>query len=95
MKLLITPTIPRKINTINKDNHTFLCVCGIMYGLKLYKSIDLNGLYDSIKHDLNHSFTDEQYLNKFDLVTDFGSCEHVFNIAEAYKLTHPINSGDC
>ena len=58
-------------------------------GLKT-KSIDLNGLYDSIKHDLNHSFTDEQYLNKFDLVTDFGSCEHVFNIAEAYKTMHKL-----
>ena len=62
----------------------------ILTDLKLYKSIDLNGLYDSIKHDLNHSFTDEQYLNKFDLVTDFGSCEHVFNIAEAYKTMHKL-----
>ena len=62
----------------------------ILTDLKLYKSIDLNGLYDSIKHDLNYSFTDEQYLNKFDLVTDFGSCEHVFNIAEAYKTMHKL-----
>lgn len=56
----------------------------------LYKSIDLNGLYNSIKHDLNHPFTDEEYINKFDLVTDFGSCEHVFNVAEAYKTMHKL-----
>tara|TARA_B100002051_G_C16744901_1_gene646877 strand:- start:7061 stop:7948 length:888 start_codon:yes stop_codon:yes gene_type:complete len=58
--------------------------------VNFYKSIDLNGLYHSIKHDLNFPFTDQEYLNRFDLVTDFGSCEHVFNVAEAYKTMHKL-----
>ena len=39
---------------------------------------------------MNKPFTDKKYLNKFDLVTDFGNNEHVFNIGEAYKTMYEL-----
>lgn len=59
-------------------------------GIKDYKAIDLTGEHDSIPLDLNKELTDKSLFNKFDLVTDFGSCEHVFNISECYRTIHNI-----
>lgn len=43
-----------------------------------------------IKHDLNLPFNDEDHLNKYDLVTDFGNNEHPFNVYETYKTMHNL-----
>ncbi len=59
-------------------------------GIKEYTSIDINGEYNSIPHDLNEPFTDKSKFNKFDIITDFGSCEHVFNVGECYKTIHNL-----
>lgn len=42
--------------------------------------------------DLNFKYDDKKIIKnkKYDLVTDFGNNEHVFNIAEAYKLAHEL-----
>jgi len=44
----------------------------------------------AIAHDLNTPFSDPAHLGKYDLVTDHGSCEHAFNIAEAYRTLHRL-----
>tara|TARA_B100001964_G_scaffold198630_1_gene224494 strand:- start:68 stop:958 length:891 start_codon:yes stop_codon:yes gene_type:complete len=59
-------------------------------GFKEYKSIDINGNFGAIPHDLNKPFKDTSLYNKFDVVTDFGSCEHVFNISECYRTMHNL-----
>ena len=59
-------------------------------GFNNYQSIDLNGELGAVVHDLNKPFEDKSKFNKFDIVTDFGSCEHVFNIAESYKTMHNL-----
>ena len=59
-------------------------------GIKEYQSIDINADYGAIAHDLNKPFEDRSKFNKFDIVTDYGSCEHVFNIAECYRTMHNL-----
>ena len=59
-------------------------------GIKEYQSIDINADYGATVHDLNKPFEDKSKFNKFDIVTDHGSCEHVFNIAECYRTMHNL-----
>ena len=59
-------------------------------GIKDYKSIDISGTHGAIVHDLNKPFNDTSMFNKFDIATDFGSCEHVFNVSECYKTLHKL-----
>jgi len=59
-------------------------------GIKEYQCMDTNGDYGSIVHDLNKPFEDKSKFNKFDIVTDHGTTEHVFNIAECYKTMHNL-----
>ena len=54
-------------------------------GVKNYKCSDINKTYDSVYIDLNKPLTNKKLLKKFDLVTDYGNNEHVFNVGEAYK----------
>ena len=55
-----------------------------------YQSIDLSGELGAIVHDLNYPFEDKSKYNMYDIVTDFGSCEHVFNVGECYKTMHKL-----
>ena len=59
-------------------------------GIKEYQCMDINGDYGAIAHDLNKPFEDKSKFNKFDIVTDHGASEHVFNIAECYKTMHNL-----
>ena len=59
-------------------------------GLSEYTCIDVNQEHGAIGHDLNLPFLDKSKYNNFDVVTDFGSCEHVFNVVEAYKTMHNL-----
>jgi len=61
-----------------------------LLGAQEYSSIDLNGEQGSIRHDLNLPLEDARYYNKYDLVTDLGCNEHIFNIAEAYRTMHRL-----
>ena len=79
----------------NSKNWPFSPRCPSKYlykalGLDEYSSIDLSGEHESIVHDLNEPFEDKSLFNKFDITTDFGSCEHVFNVAECYKTMHKL-----
>jgi len=79
----------------NIDNYPNQPRCTSKYfyqslGFKEYECIDINTKHNAIKHDLNKPFKDESKFNKFDLVTDFGACEHVFNIAECYTTMHNL-----
>jgi len=59
-------------------------------GIKEYQCMDINGDYGAIAHDLNKPFEDKSKFNKFDIVTDHGCSEHIFNIAECYKTMHNL-----
>ena len=61
-----------------------------LLGTKHYQSIDANQDFGAIPHDLNLPFTDETLYNQFDLLTDHGTNEHVFNIAEAFRTMHRL-----
>lgn len=63
-------------------------------GIKNYKCSDINKSHDSIYLDLNKPLTDKKLLRKFDLVTDFGNNEHVFNVGEAYKTMYNLTNKD-
>ena len=75
---------PKAPRTSSKYLYEFLL------NTKEYSSLDLNGLHGAIKHDLNKPLLDKKLFNKYDLVTDFGSCEHVFNVSEAYRTLHNL-----
>lgn len=62
-----------------------------LLGVEKYVSLDLNEEHGSIKHDLNEPFTDARHLGAFDLVTDHGTNEHAFNIAETYRTMHRLS----
>lgn len=69
------------------------CSARSFYGLlgaDEYRCIDLNKVYGAIPHDLNAPFTDASLYERFDLVTDHGTNEHVFNVAETYRTMHRL-----
>ena len=59
-------------------------------GVLEYQCVDVNGDHGAINHDLNYELTTTELFGKFDLVTDHGACEHVFNVAEAYRTLHKL-----
>lgn len=61
-----------------------------LLGIKDYHCIDLNQVYGAIPHDLNQPLDDSSMHAQFDLVTDHGTNEHVFNIAETYRTMHRL-----
>ncbi len=58
-------------------------------GAKRYESIDLDDDRATYKRDLNMPITD---LPEFDVVTNFGTTEHVFNIGEALRTIHRVTT---
>lgn len=54
-----------------------------------YTSIDLNKENNCLVHDLSKPLPDELN-NKFDLVTNFGTSEHVTDLYECYKNIHNL-----
>lgn len=61
-----------------------------MLGVENYSSIDMGGEFEAIPHDLNLPFEDSRLYGSYDLVTDYGTCEHVFNTVEAYRTMHRL-----
>jgi SAM-dependent methyltransferase len=59
-------------------------------GIKEYVSIDMNKEHGSISLDFNLPLEDTSLYPQFDLVTDYGACEHAFNIAETYRTMHRL-----
>lgn len=61
-----------------------------LLGVRNYDCIDINGEHGAISHDLNYPLKEQALVGKYDLVTDHGSCEHIFNVAQAYRTMHEV-----
>ena len=87
------PNYCRKDFTPWKWPHQPRCSAEKFYkllGIREYTCIYLNKNFGSIPHDLNEPFLDESLYGKFDMATDFGCAEHIFNMPEAYKTIHKL-----
>ena len=75
-----------------KNKHNFSTkdyFCSI--GFKDYKSIDINGAYESFQFDLNKNISKTYNFNqKYDLVINNGTGEHVFNQYELFLNFHNL-----
>ena len=56
-----------------------------MFGVTRYASVDLLDHRANWKQDFNHRF---KLPRRFDIVTNFGTAEHVFNIANVFASIH-------
>jgi len=57
-----------------------------------YASIDINGSPDSIPLDLNYDALPGWAQKKFDVVTNFGTTEHIANQLNAFKIIHDLTA---
>jgi hypothetical protein len=57
-----------------------------------YASIDVDGTPGSIPLDLNYDSAPPELEQKFDLVTNFGTTEHVANQLNAFKVIHDLTA---
>jgi hypothetical protein len=57
-----------------------------------YASIDVDGTPGSILLDLNYDRVPPELEQKFDLVTNFGTTEHVANQLNAFKVIHDLTA---
>ena len=55
-----------------------------------YNAIDIDNSPHSIMLDLNHDSVPAASLNAFDLVTNYGTTEHVANQLNAFKIIHDL-----
>ena len=55
-----------------------------------HTSIDIKGKRGSVPLDLSKPITDERYLNRFDILTNFGTSEHVDNQFECWRNIHNL-----
>lgn len=58
-----------------------------LLGLSDYNSIDYGDQTATIRHNLNLAMDPP---NAFDVVADFGTLEHIFNIGEAFRTVHNL-----
>ncbi|MCJ2165942.1 MULTISPECIES: class I SAM-dependent methyltransferase [unclassified Pseudodesulfovibrio] len=61
-----------------------------LLGFEDYACFDMNGDNKAIAHDLNFPFMDDSHWGQYDLVTDFGCAEHIFNVSEVYRTMHQV-----
>jgi hypothetical protein len=66
----------------------------VMYkslGFTVYKCIDTDGRHNALMFDLNHDISREyQFLEQFDLVTNHGTTEHVFDQCRVFQNIHNL-----
>jgi hypothetical protein len=55
-----------------------------------YAAIDIDGSPDSIPLDLNYDHVPASAAEKYDLVTNFGTTEHIANQLNAFKIIHDL-----
>ena len=58
-----------------------------IFDYKEYMAIDLQGTKHSINFDLNNEYKDDK---KYDVVTNIGTSEHIFNQLAVFKTIHNI-----
>lgn len=46
--------------------------------------------WNALKQDLNHPLAHPDLLGSFDVVTDYGNNEHVFDVTQAYRTQHDL-----
>jgi len=80
--------IPRKIlrDKYNKKFSTAKKYLEFL-GFQHY-SIDINGKDGAIKIDLSEPFKDKFWINNFDIITNFGTIEHVISKKEPFYYGH-------
>lgn len=62
-----------------------------LLGFEEYKCIDMDGRHDALAFDLNKNISATYgYTKKFDLVTNHGTTEHVFDQATAFLNIHNL-----
>lgn len=59
-----------------------------------YAAIDIDGSPCSIPLDLNHDRAPRRSVGKYDLVTNFGTTEHVANQLNAFEIIHDLTALD-
>ena len=75
---------PLRTGSTAKDLYLYL-------GAKKYTSIDFNGEYGSLPYDLNYDLRLKYgYHDSFDLVTNFGTGNVVFNQLQLFKTIHDL-----
>lgn len=57
----------------------------IIFDFDKYVAVDLHGTPDALQYDLNHPLP---FDDKFDVVTNIGTGEHVFNQYQVFKTIH-------
>jgi hypothetical protein len=55
-----------------------------------YAAIDIDGSPGSIPLDLNYDSVPSEVVGKYDLVTNFGTTEHIANQLNAFKVIHDL-----
>jgi hypothetical protein len=55
-----------------------------------YSSIDIDGSPGSIPLDLNYDEVPTELIGKYDVVTNFGTTEHVANQLQSFKIVHDL-----
>lgn len=55
-----------------------------------YASIDIDGSPGSIPLDLNHDEAPAELVGRYDIVTNFGTTEHVANQLQSFKIIHDL-----
>ncbi len=59
----------------------------VVFDCTTYRAIDLNGTEAAWRHDLNHPLP---VAETFDVVTNFGTSEHVFDQAQLFRSIHAL-----
>lgn len=78
-----------KIDSLEYSLKSFYSIMGF----KTYNSIDTDGRLDSYAFDLNKLIAEEYNFTKtFDLVTNMGTTEHVFNQSASFENVHNLTS---
>ena len=75
----------KELNIFNKMNVQNIYN---MIGFNYYKAIDLNNLNNSLKLDLNKKISNPKLKNNFQLVTNFGTSEHLINQENFFFNAH-------
>lgn len=57
-----------------------------------YASIDIDGSPNSVPLDLNYDSIPNEHAGKYQLVTNFGTTEHVANQLNAFKIIHDLTA---
>lgn len=83
----------REIHIEEKQLHKSINAISIYKKINInkYCSIDMNGLFGSYEFDLNYNIKDKyQFTNQFDLITNFGTTEHLINQGLAFENIHNL-----